>query len=59
MGSARASRTPAWRIAFQCGERIIRVEPRSSAMARQITPRVAARISAATTLQPLLSGSQM
>jgi hypothetical protein len=50
---------PASAIRFQCIERISRREPKSSAMARQVTPRAAARSSAATICRPLLSGSQM
>jgi hypothetical protein len=59
MGRPEATRTPAARIACQCSERMIMREPRSSAMARQVTPRAAARFKASTTLLPLLSGSQM
>jgi hypothetical protein len=41
-------------MACQCSERIIMREPRSSAMARQVTPRAAARISASTTLKAVV-----
>jgi hypothetical protein len=54
-----AVRTPAARIACQCLERMIVREPRSSAIARQITLRPAARSRASTTLRPLWSGNQM
>jgi len=40
-------------------ERTMAREPRSSAIARQVTPRAAARFSASTTRRPLPSASQM
>ena len=60
IGSARASLTPGGGAspASAC-DLIISREPRPSAIARQVTPRAAARFSASTTFTPLLSGSQM
>ena len=54
MGRPAATRTPAARIACQCSERMIVREPRSSAMARQVTPRAAARFKASTTLRAVV-----
>ena len=54
MGRPAATRTPAARISCQCSERIIVREPRSSAMARQVTPRAAARFKASTTLRAVV-----
>ena len=59
MGKLDATCTPAARIARQCSERIIVREPRSSAIARQFTPRAAVRFKASTTFLPLWSGSQI
>ena len=59
MGSATAICTPASRMRVHSGERVSAREPMPSTMARQTTPRRAARISASATSVPVWSSSQM